>query len=113
VVDGVGNYDPSSANNYIDNPVNPARPWTLSSVFNALKPITAPISLSTDSFDNAWLFVGSGRYLSTFDKTNTDTQYIFGIKDPFFNKDHTPGGLYHTNYYHNYSFFLAPSLRPL
>jgi type IV pilus assembly protein PilY1 len=102
-VDGVGNYDASSPNNYIDNPLNPSRPWTFSSVFNALKPITAPVALSIDSFDNAWIFVGSGRYLNTSDKTDTNTQYIFGIKDPFFNKDHTPSGLYHTNYYHNYA----------
>jgi len=112
-VDGLGNYDVSSADNYIDNPLNPARPWMLSSVFNALKPITAPVSLSIDPFDNAWIFVGSGRYLSTLDKTDTDAQYIFGIKDPFYNKDHTPGGLYHTNYYHNYSSSLELRLSDL
>ena len=61
------------------------------------------MALSVDYFDNAWIYVGSGRYLNTDDKTNTDTQYKFGIKDPFYNKDHTPSGLYGTDYYHNYS----------
>jgi type IV pilus assembly protein PilY1 len=39
----------------------------------------------------------------TDDKVSTDTQYIYGIKDPFYNKDHTSSGLYGTDYYHNYS----------
>jgi hypothetical protein len=29
--------------------------------------------------------------------------YKFGIKDLFYNEDHTPSGLYGTDYYHNYS----------
>jgi type IV pilus assembly protein PilY1 len=50
-----------------------------------------------------WLYGGTGRYLSSEDKTNADTQYIFGIKDPFFNKAHTPTGAFADNYYHNYT----------
>jgi type IV pilus assembly protein PilY1 len=93
-----GDYDDTDVNNYVDNPLDATNPWTRSCLFNATKPITAPVVLSMDEFDNAWVYVGSGRYLSTDDKTNTDQQYIFGIKDPFFNTAHTADG-----YYHDYS----------
>ena len=93
-----GVYDDTDVNNYVDNPLDATNPWILSVLFNATKPITAPVALSMDEFDNAWVYVGSGRYLSTDDKTNTDQQYIFGIKDPFFNTAHTGDG-----YYHDYS----------
>jgi type IV pilus assembly protein PilY1 len=97
-VDGTGAYDDTDVNNYVDNPLDAAHPWALSCLFNATKPITAPVSLSMDEYDNAWVYVGTGRYLGTDDKTNTDQQYIFGLKDPFFNTAHTADG-----YYHNYS----------
>ena len=101
-VDASGDYDASVVSNYVDDPLDTTNPWTVSALFNATRPITAPLTVSVDTFDNTWLYVGSGRYLAMGDKTNTDTQYIFGIKDPFFNSDHTPTGLYGTNYYHNY-----------
>jgi type IV pilus assembly protein PilY1 len=101
--DILGNYDPSDVNNYVDDPLDASYPWTLSALFNATRPVTAPVALSLDDFDNAWIYVGSGRYLSTDDKVNTDSQYICGVKDPFFNRDHTSLGLYGTDYYHNYS----------
>jgi type IV pilus assembly protein PilY1 len=72
-------------------------------LLNATRPITSPAALSVDPFDNAWVYVGSGRYISNADKTNTDVQYMYGVKDPFFNRDHSPAGRYATNYYHNYS----------
>jgi type IV pilus assembly protein PilY1 len=105
-VDGTGAYDDTDVNNYVDNPLDAAHPWGLSCLFNATKPVTAPISLSMDAYDNAWVYVGTGRYLGTDDKTNTDPQCIFGLKDPFFNTAHTADA-----YYHNYSssLELAPS----
>ncbi len=102
-VDINGDFDGTDVNNYVDNPTDGTNPWILSTLFNATRPITAPVALSVDYFDNTWIYAGSGRYLNTDDKTNTDTQYKFGIKDPFYNKDHTPSGLYGTDYYHNYS----------
>jgi type IV pilus assembly protein PilY1 len=51
--------------------------------FNAERPISiysVPLP-SFDDLDNHWIFFGSGRYLSTADKTNTETQSIFGVKD--------------------------------
>ena len=97
-VDGTGAYDDTDVNNYVDNPLDAAHPWSLSCLFNATKPVTASTALSMDEYDNAWVYVGTGRYLGTDDKTNTDQQYIFGLKDPFFNTAHTADG-----YYHNYS----------
>jgi type IV pilus assembly protein PilY1 len=112
-MDGFGNYNPTSFNNYIDSPIDAVYPWTLSSVFDSPSPITAPITLSVDDFNNTWIYVGSGRYISSNDKTNTDPQYIFGIKDPFFNQDHSPSGNYGTNYYHNYFSSLELSIMDL
>jgi type IV pilus assembly protein PilY1 len=54
------------------------------------------VALSIDSYDNMWIYVGSGRYFSTSDKSNTDQQYMFGVKDPFYNQNQT-------TYYHKYS----------
>ncbi|MDY7036248.1 MAG: PilC/PilY family type IV pilus protein, partial [Thermodesulfobacteriota bacterium] len=70
---------------YVDNPNSSTSPWSFSRIFDATRPITAPVSLSLDSFDNTWVYFGTGRYIGQADKTNTDTQYLFGIVDPFFN----------------------------
>jgi len=102
-VDASGDYDGSDDSNYSDDPLDSTNPWRFSALFDTTRPITSPVSLSVDTFDNVWVYVGSGRYLSTEDKGNDDTQYMFGIKDPFFNSEHTPDGLYEDNYYHNHS----------
>jgi type IV pilus assembly protein PilY1 len=93
-------YDGVDTNNYSDNPVdsNSDKKWKLFPLFNATKPITSSVTLSSDNYDNLWLYVGSGRYLSNSDKTSNDQQYMFGIKDPFFNKN-----MYNGGYYHSYS----------
>jgi len=48
-----------------------------------LKPgpiLAAPVT-TVDDNARTWAFFGSGRFLSSADKTNTETQYIFGTKD--------------------------------
>jgi type IV pilus assembly protein PilY1 len=100
--DSSGNYDGHDLANYSDNPLDATNPWRLAPLFNATRPVTASVSLSKDAFGNLWVYGGTGRFFSTEDKVNTDTQYIFGVKDPFYNMDHTPTGLYADNYYHNY-----------
>jgi len=107
-VGGGGVYDDTDSNNYIDNPLHATYPWRLSCLFDATKPITAPVALSMDAYDNAWVYFGTGRFLNTDDKTSTAQQYIFGIKDPFFNIAHTADG-----YYHNYSASLQLALSDL
>ena len=99
--DGIGDYDGSDCmgkdcTNYSDNPLDSTNPWQCHPLFNATRPITSSVALSLDTFGNVWLFIGSGRYFSNEDKVNTETQYMFGIKDPFFNNAQTA-------YYHNYA----------
>ncbi|MCX5723712.1 MAG: PilC/PilY family type IV pilus protein [Nitrospirae bacterium] len=42
--------------------------------------VSAPTS-TLDDAGQVWIFFGTGRYYSSADKTNTDTQYFFGVKD--------------------------------
>jgi type IV pilus assembly protein PilY1 len=105
-LDADGNYDAGDPVHYVDDPLDATNPWVLSTFFDSPAPFTAPPSISVDHFDNAWVYAGTGRYLSTADKTSTQQQYLYGIKDPFFNRDHTVSGLYITSYYHNYASFL-------
>jgi type IV pilus assembly protein PilY1 len=102
-VNAAGQYDPDSTSTYPDNPLDGTNPWRLRSLFNATKPVTTSVLLSQDGSGNVWLYGGTGRYLSTEDKIDADTQYIFGLKDPFFNKAHTPTGAFGDSYYHNYN----------
>ena len=44
-------------------------------------PITAAPTVTTDDTSNVWVFFGTGRYLNNSDKTDTRTQYLFGLKD--------------------------------
>ncbi len=67
--------------------VDPAD-WNMASMFNSPGPISASISLSTDRRDNVWAFFGTGRYQSNADKADQTQQYFFGVKDPYFNRDH-------------------------
>jgi type IV pilus assembly protein PilY1 len=102
-IDASGNYDGVNLANYVDDPLDATNPWQFAPFFDATRPITAPLSVSRDTYNNIWIFGGTGRYLSTADKTNTDTQFIFGIKDPFYNIEHTPAGLHADDYYLNYN----------
>jgi type IV pilus assembly protein PilY1 len=101
-VNAAGQYDSSSTSTYPDNPLDSTNPWRLRALFNATRPVTTSVLLSQDGYGNVWIYGGTGRYLSAEDKVNTDTQYIFGIKDPFFNRAHSPTGAFLDNYYHNY-----------
>jgi type IV pilus assembly protein PilY1 len=44
-------------------------------------PITTAPALTQDDTRNIWLFFGTGRYYALADKTNTDIQHFFGVKD--------------------------------
>ncbi|RPI73643.1 MAG: hypothetical protein EHM45_20500, partial [Desulfobacteraceae bacterium] len=86
-------WDTGVTSTYHDDPLD----WKQTILFNAAKPITAAPTISLDTFDNAWIYFGTGRYIHEDDKLNSDTQYLFGVKDPFFNKKYTG------TYYHNYA----------
>ncbi len=99
-----GHLDEDEDSYYVENPLE----WKFSTLFDATGPITSPVALSIDTFDNVWVYAGSGRYLSTEDKGNNDTQHMFGIKDPFFNPQAE-----RSTYYHEYSSNLTLDLSNL
>lgn len=45
-------------------------------------PITSAPTITRDDSNNTWVFFGTGRFLGPSDKSNTDTQYLLGVKDP-------------------------------
>ncbi|MEK7268541.1 MAG: hypothetical protein AAB093_03970, partial [Nitrospirota bacterium] len=49
---------------------------------NKVGPIPTAPTVTADDASKIWLFWGTGRYYSTTDKTNADTQHFFGVKDP-------------------------------
>lgn len=108
------NYGDITKGDYIDNPLDATQPWTFDKIFSSPSPITAPPSLSLDFADNVWIYFGTGRYFSQADKSTTDTQYLFGIKDQFFKKLKynplpAPGAWANSTYYHNYA-SVSPAL---
>ncbi len=48
---------------------------------NEAGPILTAPALTLDDSSKVWVFFGTGRFFDTNDKTNTDTQHFFGIKD--------------------------------
>ena len=49
-------------------------------------PVTTSFNMSIDLFDNVWIYGGTGRFMDQSDKIDEAQNYLFGIKDPFFNK---------------------------
>jgi type IV pilus assembly protein PilY1 len=48
-------------------------------------PVLAAPATAVDDASKLWVFVGSGRYFSNSDKTDTSTQYFVGVKDKVMN----------------------------
>lgn len=69
-----------------NNDVNPAN-WKMYNMFNTKtgQPLVAAPASSTDNSKNLWVFFGTGKYLSTTDKTDVASQTMYGIKDPCWN----------------------------
>ncbi len=57
---------------YISDPAD--LKWTITKLFKSPLPITASGTLSVDRKDNAWLYFGTGRYLSLADKSTAQTK---------------------------------------
>ena len=81
------NYNPSQSLGYDSDPSK----WYVNKLFDSDRPITAPPSVSVEHFpdfgiDNVWVYFGTGRYIADADKTDANQQYLYGIKDPYFNK---------------------------
>ncbi|MBW2302213.1 MAG: hypothetical protein JRF57_00720 [Deltaproteobacteria bacterium] len=94
-------WDWSDVSSYEDNPIHSGNEWKFKPLFTSDRPITSPLSLSIDFFDNVWVYFGTGRYLSDSDKSTTDTQYLYGLVDPFFNSYYDSGS---GGYYHSYAY---------
>jgi type IV pilus assembly protein PilY1 len=52
---------------------------------DAIGPVTAHMNMSSDNDSNIWVYFGTGKYVSITDRSNSDSQYLFGLKDPLFN----------------------------
>jgi type IV pilus assembly protein PilY1 len=83
-IDPVYQSDPSTAG---------SPPWEMKKmvVDTRLPMITAPFTVSADYRNdieggNVYLYGGTGRYLTKGDKLTNTQNYVFGIKDPFYNK---------------------------
>jgi len=62
--------------------------WTLTHMFDADYAITAAPAAAVGTADSnysLWLYFGTGRYLANADKADTTQQYLYGIKDPYYN----------------------------
>jgi type IV pilus assembly protein PilY1 len=76
VTSGLSYYDPDPSD------------WALSWMVDATRPVTAAPAAAigtADSKESLWLYFGTGRYLSSADKTDTTQDYLFGVKDTYFN----------------------------
>lgn len=72
---------------------NPAN-WKMYNFFNpdASQQIVAAPSLANDDNNQQWIYFGTGKYYSDADKSSTDTQSFYGMKDPCWNPDKTNYG---------------------
>lgn len=55
--------------------------WTLNTLINMGRPITAGPVAAKDEFNNFWVYFGTGRFFASADKVDPSAQYIVGIKD--------------------------------
>lgn len=88
-------YNPANDFGYNTDPAN----WTAHKLFDSERPITAPPSISVESYpslnvDNVWIYFGTGRFFNDDDKLTTDQEYLYGIKDPFFNNRYVGSSQY-------------------
>ena len=72
---------------------NPAN-WKMYNLFNADngEQIVAAPSLASDELGQQWIYFGTGKYYSDSDKTTTDGQSFYAMKDPCWNPDVTNYG---------------------
>jgi type IV pilus assembly protein PilY1 len=62
--------------------------WTLTHMFDADYAITAAPAAAVGTADtdcSLWVYFGTGRYLANADKADASQQFLYGIKDPFYN----------------------------
>ncbi len=57
--------------------------WSVSEFIDIGAPSQARGAVTMDYYGNIWYFMGTGRYMSDFDESSTQTQYFIGAKDPY------------------------------
>jgi type IV pilus assembly protein PilY1 len=67
--------------------------FTMNSGLKYLGPVTSSPTVTLDDTGEVWVFFGTGRFLSTADKSDTTTQYLLGLKDSVLR----PGGCSQTS----------------
>ena len=100
-VDGNGNKKYDVLQDELEYDKSPAD-WKVSTdFFHADGPITAQMTSTSDPLNNLLLYAGTGRYMSQEDKEDASQQYLYCIKDPFYNEYK-----YESNYFHSYGSML-------
>ncbi len=56
--------------------------WTLGTLTRPQRPVTARPTAVTNSDNERWVFVGTGRELTRQDSLNTRQEFFFGVKEP-------------------------------
>lgn len=56
--------------------------WEIRKLLDARGPISAAPNLGYDG-SNSWVYFGTGRFFAPEDKTDAETKYFFGVKEPF------------------------------
>ena len=69
--------------------------WKHSVLFESPGPVTASVEVGSDPLDNVMVFFGTGKYMGHDDTMDEDQQYLFGIRDPFYDRSNS---IYYRNY---------------
>ncbi len=56
--------------------------WTLGTLTRPQRPVSARPTAVTNSDNERWVFVGTGRELTRADSQNTQQEFFFGVKEP-------------------------------
>ncbi|WOG26412.1 pilus assembly protein [Endozoicomonas sp. 8E] len=59
--------------------------WTLGTLTRPQRPVTARPTAVTNSDNERWVFVGTGRELTRADSINSQQEFFFGVKEPKLN----------------------------
>lgn len=76
------------------DPASMTNPWSWTTLVQSstgtgkviLPLMSAPFTISSDTKDNVWLYMGTGRFQVPTDKTETQQNYLLGIRDPFYDR---------------------------
>ena len=67
--------------------------WSLNSMMNIGRPVSAKPTTVSNSSNERWVFAGTGRELTKDDSRSTTQEYFFGVKEPTLNGSFTYGSI--------------------